>query len=179
MFIAVLKRLRSFLLVFWLRNYYNFTIFKNVRFYSSVRVYGFGKISIGNNTSFGSKVTFGTVNPSAVINIGSNCYINGTIFCAAKSIIIEDDCILSDCELMDTSSHGIMPDKRKDPNAVKIKEIFVDKNVWIGSRVIVLPGISIGQNSIIGVNSVVSKNINDNVFAAGIPAKEIHSLIKE
>lgn len=80
---------------------------------------------------------------------------------------------------MDTSSHGIPPNKRNDPKFIKISSIIVEDNVWIGSKVIVLPGSSIGKNSIIGVNSVVAKNIPQNVFAAGVPAVAVKDICND
>ena len=163
-------RLRSIFLVFWYAFYYGVSFGKNVRIYSKIKIYGFGKIYIGDNVVFGSKSVLGTTNKLATIKIGNNSFINGTVICAAKDVEIGKNCILSDCEIMDTSSHGIAASKRNDSKAVKIVPITIQDNCWIGSKVIVLPGVRIGENSIIGVNSVVSKNIPSNVFAAGVPA---------
>ena len=49
-------------------------------------------------------------------------------------------------------------------------------NVWIGGHVVVLPGVSIGDNSVIGAGSVVSKNIPAGVLAAGNPCKVIREI---
>ena len=53
------------------------------------------------------------------------------------------------------------------------KEIMIGINVWIGARVIILPGISIGDNSIIGAGSVVTKSFPKNSVLAGNPAQQI------
>lgn len=58
----------------------------------------------------------------------------------------------------------------------KIGRINIRKNVFIGARSTIMPGVTIGENSIIGVNSVVTKSIPDNVVAAGSPAKVICTL---
>lgn len=55
-------------------------------------------------------------------------------------------------------------------------EIKVGSNVWFGGNVVVLPGITIGNNCVIGAGSVVTKNIPDNVVAAGNPAKIIKKI---
>lgn len=57
--------------------------------------------------------------------------------------------------------------------------ITVGSDVWIGSNVSVLPGVSIGNNTIIGAGSVVNKNIPDGVIAAGIPCKVIRKITDE
>ncbi|MET3037741.1 sugar O-acetyltransferase [Chryseobacterium sp. NRRL B-14859] len=57
--------------------------------------------------------------------------------------------------------------------------IKVGDNVWFGGNVVVLPGISIGNNSVIGAGSVVTRDIPDSVVAAGNPCKVIKSSIEE
>jgi maltose O-acetyltransferase len=57
----------------------------------------------------------------------------------------------------------------------KIAKIKIEDNVFVGAGTIILPGVTIGKNSIVGAGSVVSKNIPENVVAAGNPAKVICS----
>ncbi|MCE4066191.1 sugar O-acetyltransferase [Chryseobacterium gleum] len=57
--------------------------------------------------------------------------------------------------------------------------IKVGDNVWLGGNVVVLPGISIGNNSVIGAGSVVTKNIPANVVAVGNPCRVVKSIVKE
>ena len=61
-------------------------------------------------------------------------------------------------------------------NQVYAKSIFIGDNVWIGMNVIVLPGVSIGKNSVIGAGAVVTKSIPENVLAAGNPCKVIKEI---
>ncbi|MCF8296148.1 MAG: hypothetical protein K9J13_01265 [Saprospiraceae bacterium] len=56
------------------------------------------------------------------------------------------------------------------------KPVILKKGCWLGANVIVLPGVTIGENSVIGAGSIVSKNIPEKVLAAGNPAKVIRSL---
>lgn len=51
------------------------------------------------------------------------------------------------------------------------KEIHIKRNAWIGARVNILPGVTIGENAIVGTGSVVTKDIPDNCVAVGVPAK--------
>lgn len=48
---------------------------------------------------------------------------------------------------------------------------YLKKNAWIGARVNILPGVTIGENAIVGTGSVVTKDIHDNCVAVGVPAK--------
>jgi|APSaa5957512493_1039668.scaffolds.fasta_scaffold50420_2 maltose O-acetyltransferase len=58
----------------------------------------------------------------------------------------------------------------------QVGPIIIGNNVWIGARVIILPGIKIGNNSIIAAGSVVTKNIKPNSLYAGVPAKKIKTI---
>ena len=51
------------------------------------------------------------------------------------------------------------------------KEIRIKKNAWVGARVSILPGVTIGENAIVGTGSVVTKDVPDNAVAVGVPAK--------
>lgn len=55
-------------------------------------------------------------------------------------------------------------------------DVSIGKNVWIGEKATILPGVTIGEGSIIGANSVVTKNIPPYSIACGIPAKVIKKL---
>ena len=56
---------------------------------------------------------------------------------------------------------------------------IMTKNCWIGADVTILPGVSIGNNTIIGAKSVVTKNIPDNVIAVGNPCKVLRPITEE
>ena len=55
----------------------------------------------------------------------------------------------------------------------------MEENVWLATRVIVLPGVTVGENSVVGAGSVVTHDIPKNVLAAGSPAKIIRSIAGE
>lgn len=63
-------------------------------------------------------------------------------------------------------------------NEVKAKPIYIGDNVWLTMNIIVLPGVSIGKNTVIGAGSVVTHSIPENVLAAGNPARIIRSINK-
>jgi maltose O-acetyltransferase len=67
--------------------------------------------------------------------------------------------------------------KRKYIGNTPIKAVIIEDNVWIGARVIILPGVTIGKGSTIGAGAVVSKNIPPYSVAVGNPARVVKSLI--
>jgi acetyltransferase-like isoleucine patch superfamily enzyme len=72
-----------------------------------------------------------------------------------------------------THDGGTLIFRKKYPKLEITKPIQVGNNVYIGINTIILPGVTIGNNVVIGAGSVVTKNIPDNVVAAGVPAKVI------
>jgi maltose O-acetyltransferase len=74
-----------------------------------------------------------------------------------------------------TPLHPIAPGPRRD-KLEAAKPIVIGDNVWLGGGVIVCPGVSIGENSVIGAGSVVAKDIPANAVAVGSPARVIRRI---
>ena len=62
---------------------------------------------------------------------------------------------------------------------VSIKDVNIEDHVWIGAGAIILPGVTIGENSVIGAGSVVTKDVPPNVLAYGNPCKVIKEINQE
>lgn len=119
------------------------------------------------------------INSPENISIGNRVSIHQfCYFDAQEEIIIGDNVSIgSDVKLI-TSSHKFDNNKIliKDQGISK-KPIFIGDNVWIGSGVIVLQGVKIGKNSIIGANSLVNKDLPENTISGGVPCKVIKQRI--
>lgn len=111
------------------------------------------------------------------IHLGDHVLINynGT-FLDAAPIVIGDHCLIGPMAGFYTVSHPLDPERRK-AGYVDGKPIILKDNVWIGGSCTILPGVTIGENSVIGAGSVVTKDIPANVIAAGNPARVIRSLL--
>ena len=109
------------------------------------------------------------------IEIGDNFYsnYNCTILDVAK-VIIKDTVMFGPNVSIYTAGHPINKDTR-NAGLEFGKPITIGNNVWVGGNCIILPGVTIGDNSVIGAGSVVTKDVPENVIVAGNPAK----LIKE
>lgn len=115
----------------------------------------------GKHTSFGDNVYANfnlTLVDDTYITIGNNVMIGPNVTLA-------------------TAGHPIDPDRRLKAAQFNTP-ITIGKNVWIGATCVVLPGVTIGDNSVIGAGSVVTKNIPANVVAAGNPCRVLR-LISE
>jgi len=105
------------------------------------------------------------------IFLGNNVYMNyGVIMLDCAKIEIGDDCLIAPNVQFYAAAHPIDPVIRKK-GLEFAKPITLGKNVWIGGSVIILPGVTIGDNTTIGAGSVVTKNIPENVVAAGNPCR--------
>lgn len=129
------------------------------------------KISIGNLRNVKASFTF---YPGGQIDIGDGTSINGLVAGLLESkIVMGKDCMLShDVHMQPHNQHGIIDlDARQ---LVKAKRnIVLGDHVWIGRAVSVLPGVTIGDGSIVGANSVLTKDVPANSAVAGYPAKVV------
>jgi acetyltransferase-like isoleucine patch superfamily enzyme len=117
-----------------------------------------------------------TLRPNAKITIGKGSGFSGTVISAAQSIEIGPNVICgANVTITDTDWHDI--DRSLDGiKPAASAPVSIGANVWLAMNVTVLKGVSIGMNTVIAANSVVTKNIPDNVLAAGQPAKIIKKI---
>jgi maltose O-acetyltransferase len=109
------------------------------------------------------------------IAIGNNVYFNNNVVAIAEeSITIGNNVLIgTNVELYDSDFHNIDPHLRFGCKTHPVAPIKIEDNVWLGSNVKILKGVTIGENSVISNGAVVTKNIPANVVAGGIPAKII------
>ncbi len=120
-------------------------------------------------------VSLYTLNENSRIDIGNNCTLNGTSLRCVSNISIGNDCVFApDVKLID-HDHPLSIHERHSTNYISA-QITIEDNVWVGYNVVILKGVKIGKNSIIGAGSVVAKDIPENCVAAGIPAKVIKKI---
>ena len=103
--------------------------------------------------------------------IGKNVFINhGCSFLDLGGITIEDDVLIGPQVKLVTENHPVDPSNRK---SLDLKSIHIGKNVWLGAGAIILPGVTVGENSIVAAGAVVTKDVPSNTIVGGVPAKFI------
>lgn len=108
--------------------------------------------------------------------VGDRCFINFNLSIVDDgNIYVDDDVIIGPDVKILTVNHPIDPKERLRKKII-IEDVHIKKNAWIGSSVIILPGVTIGENTVIGAGSVVTKDIPDNVLAFGNPCKVIKKI---
>lgn len=134
--------------------------------------------TIGRNCNFRSSPTSNliginrpcivSVHNNAKLSIGTSCGFSGTVIGCFDEIVIEDNVRCGANTLITDSDWHL-----DDPRSGSPKPIHIHRNVWLGVGVMVLKGVSIGENSVIGAGSVVTRDVPSNVIAAGNPCKVI------
>ena len=146
------------------------------------------RISVGDHTWFGRNSVINVLNAypckdgkqqlSAHLEIGNNvqCTERCRITCAGH-MVIEDDVLIAPEVFITDHNHGMIPNNSMGGGYVQqpliIKDVYIRKGVWLGQRVCVLPGVTIGEYSIIGTNSTVTHSIPAYSMAVGSPARVV------
>lgn len=130
----------------------------------------------GNNGRCRFKVENG-----AMLTIGDNVGMSAVTISCQENIIIKDNVTLGvGVHIYDTDFHSLNPKHRSnfisDTNNKKTKQVIIQNNVFVGAHCVILKGVNIGENSVIGAGSIVSKSIPANVIAAGNPCKIVKEL---
>lgn len=111
------------------------------------------------------------VNHAEFVTVGKNVYVNHACsMLALGTITIEDDVLIGPKANILSEGHPIDPGNRK---AMIVKPIVIKRNAWIGAAATILPGVIIGENSIVAAGAVVNKDVPKNTVVAGIPAKVV------
>jgi acetyltransferase-like isoleucine patch superfamily enzyme len=149
-----------------------------VRLWGTPIVSNRGRLRIGNRVRFSSTVATLEIGiaEGGLLEIGDQVLINyGCSIGVTRHVSIGNRVnIGTHVMLIDNAFHHLDPARRDE--APPSQPIVLHDNVWLAARVIVLPGVTIGQNSVVGAGSVVTHDVPANVLAAGVPAKVIRSI---
>jgi acetyltransferase-like isoleucine patch superfamily enzyme len=149
-----------------------------VRLRGRPRVHNTGRLIIGDRARIVS--TPHTLELAAidggVLAIGPQTFVNyGGSIAASRSVLIGARCLIgTHAIIMDNDFHRLEPERRYE--LPESRPIVIEDNVWIGARVIVLGGVTIGEGSCIGAGSVVAHDIPPRSLAVGVPARVIRAL---
>ena len=108
------------------------------------------------------------------ITVGKDVFINsGCCFQDQGGIEIGDGSVIGQQVVIATLNHSLDPADRQSMLPAKV---VIGKNVWIGAHATILPGVTIGDNSVIGAGAVVNRNIPADSVAVGVPAKVVRKV---
>jgi acetyltransferase-like isoleucine patch superfamily enzyme len=137
-----------------------------------------GIIEIGNQVNFGSiwykPIFIQLARAEAKLTIENNVYINyGTEISLVKEVFIGAYSLIGiDCLIYDTDWHSLNGLDKDIP----IAPTRIGRGVWLGARVLVMKGVTIGDNTVVAASSVVTNSLPGNVLAGGSPARVIRPI---
>jgi acetyltransferase-like isoleucine patch superfamily enzyme len=155
------------------------TVGNNVK----ISTIGASSFSIGDNFTLrdGSIIdSFGSLKlKSGSLIIGNNVGISEYVYIAVRgNIVIGNDVIIGPSVKIFSENHSFLVDSKPFRLQEEQRdEVSIGNNVWIGANVVILPGVIIGDNTVIAAGAVVTKSFESNVLLAGSPARIIRNLI--
>lgn len=145
------------------------------------------RIGRGSTTYLGTMFDLG---PQGRVRIGNYCCVHGAWFICDSEITVGDYAMISwNVVFMDTYGaftdpaqrrqqleHMPFDGRRRMPRGAPASPIHIRRNVWIGFDCVVLPGVTIGEGSIVGARSVVTENVPPYTLVAGNPARVVRKI---
>lgn len=145
----------------------------STQFDGPVSLIGSGNLVLGEYCRIGRNVLFET-NGDARIVIGNRVRINdGTIISAHTGVVIGDDTMIGEYVSIRDANHGAALGKLIRLQAHESLPIQIGRDVWIGRGVCILKGVEIADGALVGANSVITCNVQENAIFAGVPGKKI------
>ncbi len=164
---------------------------RRLRCNGNIKIYNRGNISLGDKVNFNSgwlanpvgnfQCTTFHVQKGANLFIGNGCGISNAVFCCRIGITLEDGASVGGgTSLYDNDFHSLKEEDRlSGKGIIPGAPIIIRRRAFIGGHCLILKGVTIGEGSIIGAGSVVTRDIPAGVIAAGVPAKVLRRLKKK
>ncbi len=147
----------------------------DVRRRLTLRQYPGGQVAFGERCVLDNDLTiecWGRLRVGDRVIFGHHCTL-----AARESILIGDDSMLAEMVSIRDHDHAFDdPTRPYREQGVVCAPVRIGRNVWLGAKVTVLKGITIGDNSVVGANAVVTRDLPANCLAAGVPARVLRAI---
>lgn len=172
----------------WLRGWWYRIVFfcqgKHFRAGPMLRVYGPFRLSGPGRVRFGrdclvisnaiKPVCIRTLDPDAEVTLGDHGGLNGTSIQCVQRVEIGEWSAIADAYITDTAAHALSRHRRQqETGEAMAAPVRIGRNVWVSVQVVILHGVTIGDNSVIGACSLLRGDVPTNVFGAGNPFRVI------
>ncbi len=154
---------------------------KRFRVIGRLDIKGPGRVIFGDDCSVVSSriapTTPYTHAPDAVIEFGNEVMLIGTRLGCQKRIEVGDRSGLADARVMDTDFHQLeVYDTHRSKTSGTSKPVIFRRNTWVGTGAMVLKGVTVGENSVVGAGAVVARDVPPNAVVFGNPARVVWRL---
>ena len=151
------------------------------RVHGPLIITGPGRVAFGNDCLIISNaikpVCIRTLTPQAEVSLGNHAGLNGTSIQCARRIRIGALSNVADAYITDSPAHSLGKNRRQETiEDVPASPVTLGDNVWVSVQVVILAGVTIGDNSVIGACSLVREDVPPDVFAAGNPLRVIKGI---
>jgi len=152
-----------------------FSVPVSSQFDGELQIIGTANVTWGKHCRFGKDVILETQGDGA-IELGNNVRINqGTVIVAHSRVSIANDCLIGEyCSIRD-ANHEIKVGELIRTQGHSTAAIKIENNCWLGRGAVVLKGVTLHEGCVVGANSVVTKSLEKQVVAAGVPCKLIRT----
>lgn len=151
---------------------------ERARVYGQPIIHNNGEMVIGDRVQIFSRTatTEFVTGENGVLRIGEQCLImDGTMLSAELSVRIGDHCLFGrQTQILDCDFHYVDPERRME--SPPPRPVVIGDNVWLASRVTVLPGVTIGDGAAVAAGAVVAHDVAPRTLVGGIPARKIREL---
>jgi acetyltransferase-like isoleucine patch superfamily enzyme len=135
-------------------------------------------VTLGQRTVLEASVVLKLVEATARLSAGENVFFGrGTIFDIAGNITIGDGTLIAPGCFITDHNHGIKSDATIWQQPCIQKDVRIGTGVWLGAKVIVLPGVSIGDGAVVAAGAVVTHDVEPMAIVAGVPARLVGSRV--
>tara|TARA_B100000676_G_scaffold301187_1_gene347991 strand:+ start:63 stop:695 length:633 start_codon:yes stop_codon:yes gene_type:complete len=151
------------------------------RVYGPLVISGPGRVRFGDNCLIISNaikpVCIRTLSRDASVTLGDNAGLNGTSIQSVGRVAIGDLSNIADAYITDTAAHGIGRSRRMESVVeAKSEPVRIGRNVWVSVQTVILSGVTVGDDSVIGACTLVREDVPEGVLVAGNPMKVIKSV---
>jgi acetyltransferase-like isoleucine patch superfamily enzyme len=144
---------------------------RGLRIYGTLDIRGPGTVVIGDDVQIYGRVTPWTNSPGACIRVGDRTKLDGTRVSCLQSVEIGRDCLLANCRILDTSFHTLRRTCTHAGAPILEAPVVVGNNVWISLDAGLLPGTTIGNDSVVAMAAICKGVYPDGVLLLGNPAR--------
>ena len=160
----------------WYRVRYPYlTIGRDVLLIGRIKIKQRTRVVLGDRVRIRHNISF---TGGGEVVVGADTLLNGCWILASERVEIGAHCLISDCGITDNDYHHLDPARRHQPATAEhptTAPVRVGSNVWIGLRAIVLKGVEIGDDSVVGAAAVVRSNVPARAVVIGNPAQIVRT----